>query len=200
MIKPTTPKQIADAQVKWACDAVGSGGGDAAILSAAATAENQNAWIKIMKADAGTCPGLKIVDTVYGDDDSAKSAQKAASLMQAHPNLKVIIAPTTVGVREAAKYIDGSKYKGKVQVTGLGLPSEMRTYIKDGTSKTVGLWDPGMLGYVGVYAAATKASGGDVSSSVKAGDKVYSFDATEKAIIIGPPAEFTATTVDNYAF
>ncbi len=84
---------------KWVSDAIGPDGGEIAILSAAATAENQNAWIELMKADlAANYPQLKLVDTVYGDDDAAKSADKAAALMQAHPNLKGIIAPTTVGV------------------------------------------------------------------------------------------------------
>ncbi len=199
MITPTTPDLIAQAQVDWISQAVGAAGGEIAILSAAATAENQNKWIALMKTDLQKHPELKLVDTVYGDDDSAKSAEKAAALMQSHPNLKGIISPTTVGVREAAKYIDGSTYKGKVAVTGLGLPSEMKTYIKDGTVKTAGLWDPAMLGYVGVYAAASKASGIDLAKGVKTADKTYEL-GTDGVVVIGPPAEFTADTVDNYTF
>jgi rhamnose transport system substrate-binding protein len=199
MVKPTTPEQIGQAQVKWIADAVGSAGGEVAILSAAATAENQNAWIGFMKTELKNHPELKLVDTVYGDDDAAKSAEKAAALLQAHPNLKGIISPTTVGVREAAKYISGSKYKGKVQVTGLGLPSEMKAYLKDGTVKTVGLWDPAKLGYVGVYAAALKASGVDISKGVETKDGSFTLGEGGN-IIIGPPAEFTKDNVDQYAF
>jgi rhamnose transport system substrate-binding protein len=200
MITPSSPDLIGKAQVKWISDAIGPDGGEVAILSAAATAANQNAWIAIMKSEiTANYPKLKLVDTVYGDDDSAKSADKAAALMQSHPDLKGIISPTTVGVREAAKYISGSKYKGKVQVAGLGLPSEMRTYIKDGTVKTVGLWDPAMLGYVGVYAAASKASGLDLAKGVSADGKSYTVD-DKGVLIIGPPAEFTLATVDNFTF
>ncbi|MFN2538977.1 MAG: substrate-binding domain-containing protein [Mycobacteriales bacterium] len=200
MITPSSPDLIAKAQVKWISDAIGPDGGEVAILSAAATAANQNAWIAIMKTElTANYPKLKLVDTVYGNDDPATSAEKAAALMQSHPNLKGIIAPTTVGVREAAKYISGSKYKGKVQVAGLGLPSEMRAYIKDGTVKTVGLWDPAMLGYVGVYAAASKASGMDVSAGVTAGGKSYTVD-DKGVLVVGPPAEFTKDTVDNFTF
>lgn len=199
MVKPTTPDQIGKAQVTWIADAIGSGGGEIAILSASATAENQNTWIGFMKTELKSHPELKLVDTVYGDDDSAKSAEKAAALLQAHPNLKGIISPTTVGVREAAKYISGSKYKGKVQVTGLGLPSEMKAYLKDGTVKTVGLWDPAKLGYVGVYAAAIKASDGDLSKGVETKDGSFTLGEGGN-IIIGPPAEFTKDNVDQYAF
>ena len=200
MIKPTTPDLIATSQDKWISDAIGPDGGEIAILSAAATAENQNAWIALMKTDlAANYPKLTLVDTVYGDDDAAKSADKAAALLQSHPNLKGIIAPTTVGVAAAAKYISGSTYKGKVQVTGLGLPSEMKAYLKDGTVKTVGLWDPGMLGYLGVYAAVNAASGNDLKAGFAGGGQTYTPDG-DGVVIVGPPAEFTADNVDQFKF
>ena len=200
MVKPTTPDQIGKSQVTWIANAIGSGGGEVAILSAAATAENQNAWIEFMKEElAANHPELKLVDTVYGDDDAAKSAEKAAALLQSHPDLKGIISPTTVGVAAAAKYISGSEYKGKVQVTGLGLPSEMRAYVKDGTVKSFGLWDPGMLGYLGVYAAAVEASDGDPKAGFSAGGKDYTADG-DGVVIVGPPQEFTAENVDQFTF
>ncbi len=201
MIKPTTPDLIASSQDKWMSDSIGPEGGEIAILSAAATAENQNAWIELMKTDlAANYPQLKLVDTVYGDDDAAKSADKAAALMQSHPDLKAIIAPTTVGVLAAAKYISGSEYKGKVAVTGLGLPSEMSAYLKDGTVKTVGLWDPGMLGYLGIYAAVNAASGTDLSAGFASADGTQYKPDADGVVIVGPPAEFTAENVDQFKF
>jgi len=200
MIKPTTPDLIATSQDKWISDAIGPDGGEIAILSAAATAENQNAWIELMKKDlAANYPKLTLVDTVYGDDDAATSADKAAALLQSHPNLKGIISPTTVGVAATAKYISGSVYKGKVQVTGLGLPSEMKAYLKDGTVKTVGLWDPGMLGYLGIYAAVNAASGNDLTKGFDANGTSYTPDS-DGIVIVGPPAEFTADNVDQFTF
>jgi rhamnose transport system substrate-binding protein len=200
MIKPTTPDLIGKSQVQWIADAIGAGGGEVAILSAAATAENQNAWIGFMKEELKNHPELKLVDTVYGDDDAAKSAEKAAALLQSHPNLKGIISPTTVGVAAAAKYISGSQYKGKVQVTGLGLPSEMKAYVTDGTVKTFGLWDPGMLGYLGVYAAGLKASGADVKAAgVTAGGKSYPLDK-DGVVVVGPPQDFNAQNIDQFKF
>jgi rhamnose transport system substrate-binding protein len=136
---------------------------------------------------------------VYGDDDAATSADKAAALLQSHPNLKGIISPTTVGVAATVKYISGSEYKGKVQVTGLGLPSEMKAYLKDGTVKTVGLWDPGMLGYLGIYAAVNAVSGNDLSAGFEGGGSSYTPD-TDGIVIVGPPAEFTADNVDQFKF
>src|SRR5256886_12712474 len=169
MIRPTTVDQVGKAQLKWISDAIGPQGGEIAILSAAATAENQNAWIAVMKQGLANYPQLKLVDTVYGDDDAAKSAEKASGLLQSHPNLKGIISPTTVGIAAAAQYLSGSQYKGKVALTGLGLPSQMKAYVKDGTVKTFGLWDPAMLGYLGVYAAANVASKIDIAGGFEAG-------------------------------
>ena len=59
----------------WACELAPNCTGDIAILSAAATATNQNAWIDLMKktlAGDAKYKGLKLVDTVYGDDDATK--------------------------------------------------------------------------------------------------------------------------------
>jgi rhamnose transport system substrate-binding protein len=199
MIRPTTTDQVGKAQLKWLSDAIGPQGGEIAILSAAATAENQNAWIAVMKQDLANYPQLKLVDTVYGDDDAAKSTEKASALLQSHPNLKGIISPTTVGMAAAAQYLSGSQYKGKVALTGLGLPSQLKAYVKDGTVKTFGLWDPAMLGYLGVYAAADVASKIDISGGFEAGGKKYTLE-DKNQVTVGPPQEFTAQNIDSFNF
>ena len=92
----------------WACELAPSCTGDIAILSAAATATNQNAWIDLMKTTLATdakYKGLKLVDTVYGDDDATKSTTQAQGLLTKYPNLKVIVAPTTVGILAAAQVV-----------------------------------------------------------------------------------------------
>src|SRR5262245_15620281 len=200
MITPTTPEQIGQYQVKWIADAIGPSGGEIAILSAAANAANQNAWIGFMKTELANYPQLKLVDTVYGNDDTTLSTQKAAALMQAHPNLKGIISPTTVGIAAAAKYISGSSYKGKVQVTGLGLPSQMKPFVEDDTVKQFGLWDPSMLGYLGIYAAAQKISGVDLmTAGVTAGGKNYEL-GDKGVVIVGPPQVFNKDNINNFNF
>ena len=98
-------------------------------------------------------PDIKLVDTVYGDDDDQTSFDKTAALLQAYPDLKGIISPTTVGIAAAARYLSGSEYKGKVALTGLGTPNQMREYVKDGTVTAFALWNPADLGYLAGYAA-----------------------------------------------
>ena len=60
---------IAKVQVDLIAKQIGDSG-EIAVLSAAANATNQNAWIEKMKALlASDHPNIKLVDVVYGDDD-----------------------------------------------------------------------------------------------------------------------------------
>ena len=103
---------IGVAMAQWACDLAPNCAGEIAILSATATATNQNAWIKDMETALKDpkFAKLKLVDTVYGDDNAADvSTTQAKGLLQTHPNLKVIVAPTTVGILAAAQVVKRSQ-------------------------------------------------------------------------------------------
>jgi rhamnose transport system substrate-binding protein len=204
-INQATSEGIAKVQIKLISDAIGAEGGEIAILSATANATNQNAWIEMMKTELAKpeYSKLKLVDTVYGDDDDQKSFQEAQGLLAKHPNLKGIISPTTVGVAAAGRYLSGSTYKGKVQLTGLGTPNQMKAYVKDGTVKAFALWNPADLGYLAAYAGASLASGvikgkeGDKFKAGKLGEFTVGKDGT---ILLGDPFTFNAGNVDQFNF
>lgn len=141
-------------EVELASQAI-NGEGEIAILSATAQAANANLWIDEMKKDLARPDrqGLKLVSVVYGDDQTDKSTREAQGLLAAHPNLKAIISPTTVGIAAAAQVVEDEGRIGEVYVTGLGLPSEMRGYIESGAVKSFALFNPIDLGYATVYAA-----------------------------------------------
>ena len=183
--------------------------GQIAILSAAASATNQNAWIKYMKQELTKYPNMKLVTTVYGNDDPATSLTVLQGLLSAYPNLKGIISPTTVGISTAAQYLSTHPSVAKrVTLTGLGLPSEMSKYVKDGTVQSFELWNPYNLGYLAGYAAAALASGTATlatGSTFKAGMlgtyKVLPPAAgTGPSVVLGPPTVFTKANVDQYHF
>ena len=146
---------IGGSMAQWACDLAPDCSGEIAILSATATATNQNAWIEDFNKALSTDPKfakLKLVDTVYGDDDATKSTNEANGLLQKYPDLKVIVAPTTVGILAAAQVV---KQAGSaVKVTGLGLPNDMKAFVADGTTPKFGLWSVPDLGYLAYYVAA----------------------------------------------
>jgi rhamnose transport system substrate-binding protein len=202
-INQATAEGIAKVEVDMIAEQIGDSG-EVAILSAAANATNQNAWIKIMEQElADNHPDIKLVDTVYGDDDDQTSFDKTAALLSDHPNLKGIISPTTVGIAAAARYISGSKYKGKVALTGLGTPDQMRKFVKDGTVKEFELWDPKNLGYLAAYAAGALSSGqitGAQGEKFKAGKLGERTIGANGEVILGPPTRFNKDNIDKYDF
>ena len=131
-LNPSDTDLIGETIIKLAADYLPEGG-DVAILSASSTATNQNAWIEAAKKMLPEkFPKINLVATVYGDDDSAKSTDEAKGLLKSYPNLKAIIAPTTVGVVAAAQVVTDAGLIGKVNVTGLALPSEFKKFIDNG--------------------------------------------------------------------
>ncbi len=103
------------------------GSGEFAVLSATPDAANQNAWIAAMKETlkGDKYKDLKLVDVVYGDDQSEVSYNRALALVDKYKTLKLIMAPTTVGIAAASKAMQDEKLCDKVKVSGLGLPAEM---------------------------------------------------------------------------
>ena len=130
--------------------------GEIAILSATTEAPDQNKWIVGMNETLANDPKyakMKLVATVYGDDQPEKSTTEMEALLSNYPNLKGVIAPTTVGIAAAAQVVQSRGIADKVAVTGLGLPSEMRDFIKDGTVKAFQLWSPYNEGWLAAHFA-----------------------------------------------
>jgi rhamnose transport system substrate-binding protein len=179
------------------------GSGQIAIVSAAASATNQNAWIGYMKQELKKYPKMQLVSTVYGNDDPTTSTQVTQGLLEQYPNLKGIISPTTVGVAAAAAVLDTPKYRGKVQLTGLGTPDSMKKFVADGTVKAFELWNPANLGYLAAYAATAYASGkltGAQGQKFTAG-KLGSFTVgPDKTILLGPPLVFDSSNISKFNF
>jgi rhamnose transport system substrate-binding protein len=177
--------------------------GDIAIVSAAASATNQNAWIGYMKQELKKYPKMKLVSIVYGNDDPTTATQVTQGLLQQYPNLKGIISPTTVGILAAAQVLDNPKYRGKIALTGLGTPDSLKKFVADGTIQAFELWNPANLGYLAAYAAVNFASGklnGSAGQSFTAG-KLGSFTVgTDKTILLGPPFVFTKANINQFNF
>lgn len=204
-ISQVVAKDVALIQLEIISEQIG-GAGDIAILSATATASNQNEWIKFMEEELESnadYADINLVAKVYGDDDADKSFQETQGLLSSYPNLKGIISPTTVGIAAAAKYLSTSDYKGKVALTGLGLPNEMREFVKDGTVVEFALWDPAQLGYVAAFAGKALVDGditGEEGDSFEAGE-LGTIEVGENGVaIVGPPTRFNADNIDDYDF
>jgi len=202
-INPSGPELIGQKQIEMASKTIG-GKGEIAILSATAQATNQNTWIAVMKKtlEKPEYKGLKLVDVVYGDDQSDKSYREAIGLLRKHPNLKAIIAPTTVGITASAKAVTDQKLVGKVFVTGLGLPSEMAGHVHSGAVDTFAIWNPIDLGYTAVYAAhqiLTKKATGKAGTTVPIGRVGKLTIAPNGEAAMAEPYVFDKSNVDKFA-
>ena len=184
---------------------LGDDGGQFAILSATPEAANQNAWIAAMEEvlQGDDYASLELVDTVYGNDDPEDSYEAALGLIDQHPDLALIMAPTTVGIREAAKAMQDEGLCGEVLVSGLGLPSEMREYTEAGCAPEFALWsfaDLGYLTYYVTYGLATgqiEAAEGVQFEAGRLGEYTIEADPTRDAglrVLMGP---FTVYNADN---
>src|SRR5712664_2149876 len=204
-INQANTQQIGTSEVSLLASEIG-GKGQIAILSAAASATNQNSWIVYMKQELAKYPNMKLVTTVYGNDDPATSLQVLQGLLSSYPNLRGIISPTTVGISTAAQYLDTHKnLLSHLTLTGLGLPSQMRKYVLDGTVAKFELWNPNNLGYLAGYAAASLASGTTTlkTGATFKGGKLGSYTVlapagtTGPSVVLGPPTVFDKTNISQ---
>ena len=204
-INQATAEGIAAKQLELISEQIG-GKGEIAILSAAANATNQNAWIEMMEKELADNPDyadIELVDTVYGDDDDQKSFDQTEALLQNHPDLKGIISPTTVGIAAAARYLSDSDSKGKVALTGLGTPNQMREYVENGTVESFALWNPSDLGALATYAAAALANGdisGEEGDSFEAGELGEFEVGADGVVLLGEPFTFDADNIGDFDF
>ena len=199
-LNPSSNALIGNMIIKLAADHMPDGG-QVAVLSAAATATNQNTWIAEMQKVMPNYPNIEVVATVYGDDLADKSYREAQGLIQAHPDLKAIIAPTSVGIVAAARAVEDAGKIGQINVTGLGLPSEMAGAIKSGASKSFAIWNPIDLGYAATYLSHQLASGkatagpGATISMGRMGDLTLD-DKSEGAM--ADPFVYDASNIDQF--
>jgi rhamnose transport system substrate-binding protein len=207
-VAPTTNKGIGAFQVKWLASQIGYKG-QFAILSATPTSGNQNTWIRFMKQELKNkkYKNMKLVKIAYGNDNPTDSAKQTQALLQAYPKLKGIISPTTVGIQAAAQELLQEKKCKRVALTGLGLPNDMRKYVKKGCAKKFGLWNEKDLGYLATYVAHYVASGklnGSLGQTFTAGRlgkyKVVVSDGNKPVVVLGPPLVFTPQNIDKYHF
>ena len=201
-------KETGTVMADMALDILGAGGGKFAVLSASPDAANQNAWIAAMKEalkDAKYSK-LQLLDVVYGMDQSEASYKQALALVDKYPDMKLIMAPTTVGIAAAGKALTDEKLCDKVKVSGLGLPSENVAYVKNGCTPEFALWsfkDLGYLTYYTTYLLATgalKGAEGEKFEAGRMGTYTITKDPTRDKglrVLMGPFSKYTKDNIDK---
>jgi rhamnose transport system substrate-binding protein len=196
-----TPQGIGGALMEEAAKVTG-GSGEYAIITASLTASNMNEWQKHIAAiNAEKFPNMKMVALRPCDDLKDKAFAEATALVNANPNLKLIMAICSPAVPGAAEAVKQAGKQDTVKVVGLGLPNENKRYVKEGVTPAVILWNVGDLGYLTIQAAAATARGELKSgaTSFKAG-RLGELHIDGSDIILGKPFVFTKDNIDQFDF
>lgn len=200
-LNPSSNPLIGNTIVKLAADHLPEGG-KVAFLSATTTSTNQNIWIEEATKVLPNYKGIEVVSTVYGDDLADKSYRETQGLLQTYPDLQAIIAPTSVGIVAAAQAVTDAGKIGQVNVTGLGLPSEMAGHVKSGASKSFAIWNPVDLGYAATMIAYHLANGdvkAEPGAEIAMGriGKLTLDEKTEGAM--SDPFTYDASNIDQFS-
>jgi len=177
--------------------------GEFLVVTAVLTAPNQNRWIEEMRTYiAEAYPNMQLAAVLPGDEDLEKSKNVALNYLRANPDTKGVFCVTgiaTPGVAEAVKQLD---LVGQVAVTGLGVPSLVRPYIKDGTIKQVALWNPVDMGYGAIYMVKAQLDGTlDPNSGFLEAGRLGRLEFTdESTLLLGDPYIFNAENIDDFDF
>ena len=202
-VNQATSEQIGDALIDTMAKDLGGAepSGKVAIITATMTAANQNEWIKFMKERLKKYPKLQLIDVKPSNEDQKVAFEVAQDLMKANPDLKGIWGISSVAFPGAAEAVKQAGQSGKVLVSGLATPNDMKAYVKDGTVKSVILWNTQDLGYLTVRVAEAVATG-----KLKPG--ATEFDAGKLGkkkivgdnVLLGDILVFTKDNIDKFDF
>jgi rhamnose transport system substrate-binding protein len=188
-VAPAEDVDLGDALADQMAAQIG-GSGDVALVSGGPTATNLNLWIAVVKQRmASKYPNMKIVSIQYAGEDISKATDLTAQLLSAYPHLKGIIGVNSTAVPGAAQAVLRAGLSGKIAVTGITDPNTIRTYVNDGTVKTVVLWNPIDLAYVTVWGVTQLLEHKPLQAenTVPGMSSPVSYDAATKTLLLGKP-------------
>ena len=200
-VNQATPEGIGNALTDEAARLL-QGSGEYAILTASLTAGNMIEWQKaIEKRNAEKYPSLKRVALRPCDDLKDKAFAEATAILNANPNVKLLMAICSPAVPGAAEAVKQAGKVGQVKVIGLGLPNENKRYVKEGVTDTVILWRVVDLGRLTIHVAAALARGElkPGATQVTAG-ALGTFKISGDNVLLGEPFKFTKDNIDQFDF
>ena len=170
-------------------------------MTGALSAENQNEWIRDIRARvAGAHPNLTLATVQPSDDDRDKAFTQTQVILKAFPKVRLIMAISAPAVPGAAEAVQQAGRRD-VDVIGLSLPSISRPYLHNGSVQTIFLWNTQDLGYLTVYAGYLVAE-----HRIPAGAKTVhvgrlgDLEIRGSEIVLGKPLRIDRNNVDALHF
>jgi rhamnose transport system substrate-binding protein len=199
-VNQATPEGIGRALMDHTARLLGNKG-EYAIITASLTAGNQNEWRKHISARNGEkYPDVKLATVQPCDDQQKKAFEVTNTVLNAHPNVKLIMAICTPAVPGAAEAVKQSG-RSDVKVVGLGLPNDNKRFVKDGITEAVVLWNTMDLGYLAVEVAAAAARGDLKPGATQfQGGRLGTLQIRGTDVLLGEPFTFDKTNIDKFDF
>lgn len=200
LVNQATPQGIGTSLMDHA-GRILNGQGEFAIITASLTAANQIEWQKHIEARrAEKFPGIKMAALRACDDKQDRAFDETNTVLNAYPNVKLIMAICSPAVPGAAEAVKQAR-RSDVKVIGLGLPNDNKPYVKAGITDAVVLWNTMDLGYLTVHAAKAVKHG-----TLRAGDTTFTAGRLNKVevagdnVLLGQPLTFTKANIDQFDF
>lgn len=198
-VNQATAQSIGYSLVDEMAEQIG-GTGEVAIITGSLTADNQNQWISHMKDRmVAKFPGMKLVTVKPSEEDQQLATQVTQDLLKAYPQLKGVFAITSVAFPGAALAVEQAGKSGQIAVVGLATPKAMANYVKNGTVKTVILWNPVDLGYLTMQVASKIGRGESLSDTFTAG-RIGDVVVSGTQVLLGEPMKFNRDNIDQFNF
>ena len=200
LINQATPEGIGFTLMDEAARVLGDKG-EFAIITASLTAANMNEWQKyIEQRRSEKYPELKRIALRPCDDLKDKAFAEATALLNANPNLKLIMAICSPAVPGAAEAVKQSG-RTDVKVVGLGLPNDNKRYVLEGITPSVILWNTENLGYLTVQAAVAVAKGElKPGATTYKGGRLGELEVKGDNVLLGKPFVFNKENIGQFNF
>ena len=199
-VNQATPEGIGTTLMDQAAKSLG-GKGEFAIITASLTAANMIEWQKHIEARrTEKYPEITMAVLRPCDDKQPKAFDEANNILNAYPNVKLIMgicSPSVPGAAEAVK----QSGRQDVKVIGLGLPNDSKRFVHDGITDAVILWNTMDLGYLTVHASKQLADGQlKADSKSMVGGKLGEIQIVDQNLLLGKPFVFTKQNIDQFDF
>lgn len=200
-VNQATSRAIAEGMVNaMVADLGAETKGDVVIISSDATSANQNGWIEVMKPALARTQ-LNLATIKYPGENASQALADSKDVIKKYPDLKGLFGISSVSFPGAAEAVEQTGNSGKILVTGLSTPNEMKQFVKNGTVRSVVLWNTVDLGYLTVHVAEALAAG-----RIKKGDTEFEAGRLGRLriagdhVLLGDILIFNAENIDRYDF
>lgn len=180
------------------------GKGKFAIVSGGPTAWNLNTWIMYLQERLSEYPDIELVTIRYAGEDVQKAMDVGLSIMQAFPDVKVMVGMNSTSAPGLAQAVKVAGKQGKVFATGITTPNMLKEYMKEGIVPEFILWNPVELGYLTVWTAKYLLDGNSLPENepfeVPGISTKPIYYPESKELVLGAPLVFTPENIDQFDF